>query len=84
MSDSLYGTSPARTAWLLIGYVGAAFLVDYLLSRRELLQVRLPDRAVQFRGIADLSDDIADSERIDLQRLRDARLHPWQHAAAWL
>ena len=64
--------SPARTAWLLIAYVGHGVSGGHFLSRRQLLQIRLPDRPVQLRGIVDLSDDTEDSQRIDLQHVRDA------------
>ena len=43
------------TAWIAIGYFVAAFVVDSFFTRRRVLQIRLPDRAVQFRAVARLA-----------------------------
>ena len=42
---------PRATAWLVLGYFGAALAIDLTFAGGQLLQVRLPDRAVQLRGL---------------------------------
>ena len=47
--------SPWLTAWIAIGYFVAAFVVDSFFTRRGVLQICLPDRAVQLRAVARLA-----------------------------
>ena len=47
--------SPLWTAWIVLAYFVGAFMVDDAVPRRELLQVRLPDRAIPFRELARLA-----------------------------
>jgi len=53
-----------------------------LFSRRQLLQVRLPDRPIQFRRLADLSDDTEDSQRGNVRHVCERDLHSRQRTTA--
>ena len=63
-SCSICGRCPAATAWLVIGYFGAALLVDLDVHRRGLLQARLPGRPVQLRRL----DAVAAGSRASASR----------------
>ena len=60
--------SPWLTAWIAIGYFVGRVRRRRLLSRRGVLQVRLPDRPVQLRAVARLA---AGSDGPRAGRLRD-------------
>ena len=76
--------APRATAWLIARLLRRRAGRRQPLARRELLQVRLPDRAVPVRRLARLAARGRSARARGLRDLHDARLHPRQRDPARL
>ena len=70
--------SPWVTAWIAIGYFVAAFVVDGFFPRRGVLQIRLPDRAVQLRAVARVAAGSDGARAGGVRDLPHEGVHPRQ------
>ena len=66
---------PRATAWLVLGYFGAALAIDVAFTGRQLLQVRLPDRAVQLHRLHAVAARGAGPPARDVPGVPDGGLH---------
>ena len=89
-------SSPWWTAWLIVAYFAAALIVDSPVQGRLVLQVRLPDRPVQLRGldVSPLEVRVRDADACatcrthglhqgDARSPRDPVRRPRSRAASW-
>ena len=74
--------SPRSTAWIILGYFLAAFVVDSCLQRSQLLQVRLPDWPVPFRSLTGLAVAGEGARASGLRIVQHARLHSRKRSTA--